>query len=191
MIAEGQFPIMISLIQEQFLLIYIRILFKSGDLLILVFPLSESLIPYLNVGAAYLIFNPKNSDGTKLEFNSLGKYDKEIVSVLIEGGLRHKLSDRFGLNLALGYYPTSTDYLDDISASSGNDSFLFGLVGVSYAISANPDSDNDGVSDSYDQCPETPKGVKVDEFGCPIDSDIDGVPDYLDKCINTPYWCTS
>ena len=147
--------------------------------------INESLISYLNVGAGYLIFNPKNSDGTKLEFNRLEKYDTEIVSFLIEGGLRYKLSDRFGLNLALGYYPTSTDYLDDISTSSGNDSYLFGLVGVSYALSGSPDSDNDGISDSYDQCPDTPADVKIDEFGCPLDSDSDGVPDYLDKCSST------
>jgi hypothetical protein len=147
--------------------------------------ISESLISYLNVGAAYLIFNPKSSDGAKLEFNRLEKYDKEIVSFLIEGGLRYKLSDRFGLNLALGYYPTSTDYLDDISAAAGNDSYLFGLVGVSFALSSTPDSDNDDVPDNFDQCPETPNDVKVDEFGCPIDTDNDSVPDYLDKCPNT------
>jgi OmpA-OmpF porin, OOP family len=148
--------------------------------------LNESLISYLNIGAAYLIFNPKNSDGARLEFNRLGKYDKEIVSFLVEGGLRYKLSDRFGLNMAVGYFPTSTDYLDDVSAASGNDSYLFGLVGISFALISTPDSDNDGVPDNSDQCPETPADVKVDEFGCPLDSDNDGVSDYLDKCSNTP-----
>ena len=34
-------------------------------------------------------------------------------------------------------------------------------------------------------CHGTPKGVKVDEKGCPLDSDGDGVPDYLDKEPNT------
>src|SRR5574338_415071 len=143
---------------------------------------NESLIYYLNVGAAYLIFNPKNSDGTKLEFNALEKYDKKIVSFVLEGGLRYKLSNRFGLNFAISYYPTSTDYLDDISAAKGNDSFLSGLIGLSFALSGSPDSDDDGISDNIDQCPDTPKGIKVDEFGCPIDSDGDGVQDYLDKC---------
>jgi OOP family OmpA-OmpF porin len=47
------------------------------------------------------------------------------------------------------------------------------------------DSDGDGVFDSDDQCPGTPAGVEVDEYGCPIDSDGDGVPDYLDKCPGT------
>ncbi len=147
---------------------------------------NESLISYLNVGAAYLIFNPKNSDGTELEFNNLGRYDKKIISFVLEGGLRYKLSNRFGLNFAVSYYPTSTDYLDDISAAKGNDSFLSGLIGLSFALSGSPDSDDDGVSDNVDQCPNTPKGITVDEFGCPIDSDGDGVPDYLDNCNNTP-----
>lgn len=48
------------------------------------------------------------------------------------------------------------------------------------------DADGDGVVDSKDQCPNTPKGVAVDAKGCPIDSDGDGVADYLDKCPNTP-----
>jgi hypothetical protein len=49
-----------------------------------------------------------------------------------------------------------------------------------------PDSDGDGVPDFRDECPNTPRGVKVDAVGCPIDTDGDGVPDYLDKCPRTP-----
>jgi OOP family OmpA-OmpF porin len=48
------------------------------------------------------------------------------------------------------------------------------------------DSDGDGVLDYFDQCPDTQKGVRVDNKGCPVDSDGDGVPDHLDKCLNTP-----
>lgn len=47
------------------------------------------------------------------------------------------------------------------------------------------DSDNDGVVDSKDKCPNTPLGVEVDAYGCPLDSDGDGVPDYMDKCPDT------
>ncbi|HET8732007.1 MAG TPA: OmpA family protein [Moraxellaceae bacterium] len=47
------------------------------------------------------------------------------------------------------------------------------------------DSDNDGVPDAQDQCPNTPAGVAVDAAGCPLDSDKDGVPDYKDKCPDT------
>ncbi|MBF0340161.1 MAG: OmpA family protein [Magnetococcales bacterium] len=48
------------------------------------------------------------------------------------------------------------------------------------------DDDQDGVLNSKDQCPNTPRGVKVDERGCPLDSDKDGVTDDKDKCPNTP-----
>ena len=47
------------------------------------------------------------------------------------------------------------------------------------------DADKDGVPDDKDMCHGTPKGVKVDEKGCPLDGDGDGVPDYLDKEPNT------
>jgi len=48
-----------------------------------------------------------------------------------------------------------------------------------------PDSDNDGVSDTRDRCPATAPGTAVDSSGCPLDSDGDGVPDRLDRCPNT------
>ncbi|MBF0234247.1 MAG: OmpA family protein [Desulfamplus sp.] len=48
------------------------------------------------------------------------------------------------------------------------------------------DSDNDGVPDDRDKCPDTPPGVQVDADGCPLDTDGDGVYDYLDKCPGTP-----
>ena len=48
------------------------------------------------------------------------------------------------------------------------------------------DSDGDGVSDTYDRCPQTPLGAVVDERGCPSDSDADGVFDGIDACPDTP-----
>lgn len=48
------------------------------------------------------------------------------------------------------------------------------------------DSDRDGVADDKDQCPDSPKGSIVDAKGCPKDSDGDGVTDDEDKCPDTP-----
>lgn len=47
------------------------------------------------------------------------------------------------------------------------------------------DDDMDGIPNSKDKCPNTPKGATVDMKGCPLDSDGDGVPDYLDSCPST------
>ncbi len=54
------------------------------------------------------------------------------------------------------------------------------------AVGCPLDSDGDGVTDDKDQCPGTPRGVKVDAVGCPLDSDGDGVTDDKDKCPGTP-----
>lgn len=50
----------------------------------------------------------------------------------------------------------------------------------------NGDYDEDGVKDILDKCHGTPKGVKVDEFGCPFDDDADGVPNHADEELQTP-----
>jgi len=60
------------------------------------------------------------------------------------------------------------------------------LLGYSWGLGTPLDSDGDGVANRKDQCPNTPKGAKVDAKGCPLDSDGDGVFDGLDKCPDTP-----
>ncbi len=60
------------------------------------------------------------------------------------------------------------------------------LVGYSWGFGSPADTDGDGVADRNDQCPNTPKGAKVDVKGCPLDSDGDGVYDGLDQCPGTP-----
>lgn len=54
------------------------------------------------------------------------------------------------------------------------------------ALKGCPDSDGDGVIDKEDRCPNTPKGYKVDKFGCTLDSDKDGIPDSEDSCPDVP-----
>jgi len=48
------------------------------------------------------------------------------------------------------------------------------------------DSDHDGVTDFFDRCGGTPKGLTVDANGCPADDDNDGIPNYRDKELKTP-----
>jgi OmpA-OmpF porin, OOP family len=62
-------------------------------------------------------------------------------------------------------------------------------IGITYYFGGAPDTDKDGVKDKYDQCPDTPLGAIVDQYGCPIDSDGDGVYDGIDICPATPKNC--
>ena len=48
------------------------------------------------------------------------------------------------------------------------------------------DTDNDGVTDLFDFCPNSLPGEIVDAEGCLVDQDGDGVGDSVDKCPNTP-----
>jgi hypothetical protein len=58
------------------------------------------------------------------------------------------------------------------------------------ATSEDGDDDNDGVSNNFDACANTPANTVVDTSGCalvdiPTDTDNDGVIDELDSCPNT------
>ena len=80
--------------------------------------------------------------------------------------------------------------VDSLAASSSMARFVESIFLAKPAPVAVLDSDKDGVPDNKDKCPNTPKGVKVDVFGCPLDADRDGVPDYRDQCPNTPLGAT-
>jgi outer membrane protein OmpA-like peptidoglycan-associated protein len=51
------------------------------------------------------------------------------------------------------------------------------------------DADGDGVTDQFDNEPNTPAGAPVDVHGVSRDTDGDGVPDYKDKELITPTQC--
>ncbi len=82
-------------------------------------------------------------------------------------------------------------YIRDFENSMDNFAMTAGLTipfggGEAPKVAPVTDSDNDGVSDDKDMCPNTQLNVEVDAKGCPIDSDHDGVADTLDMCPNTP-----
>jgi len=80
-----------------------------------------------------------------------------------------------------------------------SDNNLIGLIGLTYSFGAYPspkivekkpklDSDDDGVYDESDKCPNTPANTRVDSNGCKVflDDDKDGIENSLDKCPTTP-----
>lgn len=52
--------------------------------------------------------------------------------------------------------------VNDVATGAGMADFVKTVL-----FAGEKDSDGDGVYDSVDRCPDTPKGVKVDQYGCP------------------------
>jgi OOP family OmpA-OmpF porin len=148
--------------------------------------IGNSVFPYGFAGASYLWFNPRGRNDERLINNRVGKYKKEEININGEIGLRILIAENLSFNLSGALHVSPNDNLDDIKAGLKTDLFYTIAGGFSYSFFTKRDSDGDGVPDDIDICPDTPGGLAVDEFGCPVDSDMDGVPDYLDKCPGTP-----
>ena len=153
------------------------------------------LVPFLAAGVGMTHYDPEI-------MNSRNK-----LTINYGGGLKYFLTDNVALRADLRHVLPVNGRYNDLLYTIGV-TFAFGGTKETPAPVAAPesapapapsasapaapaavvigDSDNDGVLDNQDKCPDTPAGVTVDAVGCPLDSDGDGVYDYLDKCPGTP-----
>lgn len=139
------------------------------------------------------------------------KHPITAVAIPVGAGLDFNASRKFAVRLGAFYYFTSSDKLDNVTGGNkgffSNDGFLYTSMSVFYrfdpfkkkapkvdelgaeygdiAALVEEDSDGDGVTDLNDRCEGTPKGLVVDEHGCPADEDGDGIPDYRDQELKT------
>ena len=132
-----------------------------------------------------------------------------VFSLPFSFGLRMDVTKRLQFDLVMTYgiglgdidmsedYPKSSDsyqslnftvHYDLFTKSKNNQSTIADnyYADVNFVEFESNDEDGDLVPDFDDFCPNTPKGVKVDEDGCPLDDDNDGIPNYLDQQKNTP-----
>ena len=79
----------------------------------------------------------------------------------------------------------------------GNETWKNAASTWRFTIGGFGDEDGDGVSDTDDECPNTPEGEEIDQdwwhWGCSssqIDRDEDGVTDDMDLCPSTDSWWT-
>ena len=123
---------------------------------------SKNFRPYLYAGPGFLADNRESG----LNFNA-------------------GLGSKFYMNSHTAFY-VEAGYIHGIETTTkgvvGRENFWKATMGLEFDLGKVKDSDNDGVSDKKDKCPDTPAGVAVDKNGCPIDTDGDSVPDYLDDC---------
>lgn len=132
--------------------------------------------PYLAIGGGGMY---ARSEGAieKNPFNN-----NFVTPVFFTGaGLLFKISRTFSVFSEVNHILTSSDKFDNLVASD-NESFMKYSIGLGFSLGKAMDTDNDGVADKRDSCPDTPQGALVDKEGCPVDTDGDGVFDYQDKC---------
>lgn len=126
--------------------------------------------PYLTLGLGFMSLKSKNvSDGSKT-YN--------FATVPLGAGLRFKLAPNFNIFLQSAYTLALNDKLDRFTNKTGNDALWEHKVGLLMAIGGDAnstesksnlnDDDGDGVPNNIDRCPSTPRGSKVDAFGCTI-----------------------
>ncbi len=144
------------------------------------------IYPYIFAGAAYLKFNTLDANANTISGKAGDIYKKNEIAYTAELGFRFLISDNLTLNFGGAAHISPRDYLDGTKFGINNDMFLSGFAGFTFTFFNSKDSDEDGVPDDRDLCTDTPAGVRVDQFGCPVDADKDGVPDYLDECPGTP-----
>jgi hypothetical protein len=146
-----------------------------GGGVVFILSINDVAFPYLFAGVSSLWFEPKGEGGELLPNMKAGKYDNNEINYNIEIGFRFPVTPNLSVNVNGGVQLSPNDWLDDKAVGTGNDLFFTALGGISYSFLTEFDSDDDGVIDSKDACPNTIAGIKVDEFGCPLDTDLDGM----------------
>ena len=143
----------------------------------------KSLIsPFIELGVGVAGYT-HGSGNDLLQNNRIDATGADLL-IPIGAGLKFQLSENVAFQYKFVYNFTNNDFRDFKVSSDGgaNDVFAEHSLSFIFSFGKGKDTDNDGIADKYDKCPDTPAGVKVTSSGCPIDSDNDGVADYLDKC---------
>ncbi len=167
---------------------------------------AATIAPFIEFGGGGTYFSSRKFINDK---SGSGIINDTKINVLAGLGLTFRLNANLNLELASKVYMPMSDAWDGLVKGGNdiwaNDIYVQHSAGLVFTLHKSLDSDHDGVPDNRDDCPNTPRGVKVDSRGCPVvknqvltanrsnnnnygdqDSDGDGVPNSRDKCANTP-----
>ncbi|MEK6555552.1 MAG: OmpA family protein [Bdellovibrionota bacterium] len=160
-------------------------------------PWAKRWFPYIVVGAGL----------SETQDFPLGIEDQTALTFNLRPGIEYAVSDQWWLGFAYEYVHVLADGSDngaDIALPFFSVTYRPNRLGERkrepepepprQARVVEKDSDRDGVKDAIDACPNTPRGMQVDEIGCEpeeeedvnADDDQDGVANAYDQCANTP-----
>jgi len=149
-----------------------------------ILPVYSRWQPYVGAGMAYWIGNTKG-DGYDVGGEPFTHFIDE-VAFTVTAGFKNDITRKVSLFLEVNDNFATTEELDGAAIDRKNDQFIGARIGLFIKLGGPGDQDKDGVTDDKDKCPDTPRGVEVDEDGCPKDRDKDGIPDYQDDCPDDP-----
>lgn len=154
-------------------------------------------IPESNV-QPYLVAGLSIDMATYDYFQEDEKYSSTDLNGKVGAGINFWIGESFAFDIGGRFSYLLTNLSKDVPETwhdigdfgeTSNRPFLATLepgIGLTYFIGGARDTDKDGVKDKFDQCPDTPLGALVDEYGCPLDTDGDGIYDGIDQCPETP-----
>ncbi len=156
---------------------------------------NTKISPFATFGAQWIYFRTDNNP------------QESGMNLPLGAGISLDVSERIRFDVGMNYHLSFVD-IDQATDLASNDNFttvnftlhydLFtpkpdeynyydetNYTNINFKAIDVEDHDADGVPDIDDNCPGTPNGIKVNEFGCAYDGDNDGVPNYLDDELNT------
>lgn len=117
-------------------------------------------------------------------------YENNDTFANVGVGIKYALNNALSLRSDVRAFKFTEADATDIGLNFGI-SYLFGAKSTTKSttptVRKETDSDKDGVTDSKDQCPGTPTGTQVNQYGCTVNNDLDndGVPNNQDACPDT------
>jgi len=144
---------------------------------------TSKFAPFVWGGIGFLDYKAENKSGL---LNNPGDVlpdnTKEAAFRMQLGyGVAYKVDENWSVRFQSSWAKVASDEIDNWNITKDpdhNDRLLHHQIGVAYSFGLK-DSDNDGVADKYDRCPDLAGSEET--FGCP-DQDNDGVLDAEDKC---------
>lgn len=146
----------------------------AGQATEVAFGSSEAVINSLKLDALYYIwedrFSPYAAFGvgrTSFDAND-NAFDRDTNTFNLGGGFHYRLLDKLSFRGDLRFLRDYGQADNDVQLSAGLTYHFENPTEATAPVSLRRelDSDGDGVMDSNDRCPNTPRGREVNEFGC-------------------------
>lgn len=131
------------------------------------------MLYHINTESAWRPYVAFGVGDQKREFNAVSPSSERDTLLNLGAGIKRSLSDSWQFRTDVRAFNSLDNEYTDLAVTAGI-GFVFG--GASAPVAAAPvvaapveiDSDGDGVFDSKDQCPDTPRTHKVDAVGCSL-----------------------